>query len=484
MQTWCTASRDELLKELERQQREIERLQREQTRIEQERDRWRREGERLRQKIDRLEKELDAARRAGYRQAAPFSKGAPKTAPRVPGRRAGASYGRKAHRRVPVRINERYDAPVPSRCPDCGGPVRVTRHATQYQEDLPPVQPVVRAFDIAIGECTQCHRRVQGRHPLQTSDALGAAAAQLGPDAVTLAVTLNKQLGMPLGKIATLWRERYGLHVTAGGLVHAVRRAARQAEPTYAALCATVRGSPVVSPDETGWKVGGHLQWLWAYATPDTTVYAIQPGRGYEEAATMLGADFAGVLVRDGWAPYRRFTEAVHQTCLMHLLRRCRLLQRDHGEKRFAPRVEAILRQALAVRDRSRAGTMSPSGVAVARGHLQNQLNRLLDMPRLSQPAARLAAHLATEFPAVFTFLLDPSIEATNWRAEQALRPAVVTRKVCGGNRTWRGARTQQVLASILRTIQQRLLDSRITIGAMLRTRHPTALLQPPPTQE
>ncbi len=105
-------------------------------------------------------------------------------------------------------------------------------------------------------------------------------------------------------------------------------------------------------------------------------------------------------------------------------------------------------------------------------------------MPRLSQPAARFAAHLATEFPAVFTFLLDPSIEATNWRAEQALRPAVVTRKVCGGNRTWRGARTQQVLASILRTIQQRLLDSRITIGAMLRTRKPTALLQPPPTQE
>jgi hypothetical protein len=73
---------------------------------------------------------------------------------------------------------------------------------------------------------------------------------------------------------------------------------------------------------------------------------------------------------------------------------------------------------------------------------------------------------------------------AFNWRAEQALRPAVVTRKVCGGNRTWRGARTQQVLASILRTIQQRLLDSRITIGAMLRTRKPTALLQPPPTQE
>lgn len=54
----------------------------------------------------------------------------------------------------------------------------------------------------------------------------------------------------------------------------------------------------------------------WAAATPDTTIYAIQPGREFVEPATLLGADFAGVLVRDGWAPYRQFTRAIHQTCL------------------------------------------------------------------------------------------------------------------------------------------------------------------------
>lgn len=249
-------------------------------------------------------------------QAAPFSRGLPKRSPRRPGRKAGASYGRKAHRAPPARVDQTYDAPLPVCCPDCGGRVSLERHATQYQEDLPVVRPIVRAFQIAIGCCEACGRRLQGRHPLQTSDAIGAAAAQLGPEAVTLAVVLNKQLGLPLGKIATLLRECFGLTITCGGLVHAVRRAARQAEPTYAALCETIRGSPVVSPDETGWKVDARLQWLWGLATPDTTVYAIQPGRGFEEAAAVLGADFDGVLVRDGWAPYRRFTEAVHQTCL------------------------------------------------------------------------------------------------------------------------------------------------------------------------
>jgi hypothetical protein len=54
---------------------------------------------------------------------------------------------------------------------------------------------------------------------------------------------------------------------------------------------------------------------MWVFSTPKVTVYAIQPGRGFEQAAR-IGADFAGFLVRDGWAVYRRFVHALHQSCL------------------------------------------------------------------------------------------------------------------------------------------------------------------------
>jgi transposase len=382
-----------------------------------------------------------------------------------------------------LHVDETLEAPLPPACPACGGAVALTRYALQYQEDLPVVRPQVRAFHIAIGHCADCGHRVQGRHPLQTSDALGAAAAQLGPTAITLAVVLNKQLGRPLGKIATLFRERFGVTITTGGLVHAMRRAAHRAEPTYAALAETIRGSPIVTADETGWKVAPRLQWLWAYTTPDTTLYAIQPGRGFAEAATVLGADFAAVLVRDGWSPYRRCAHAIHQTCLAHLLRRCRTLIRDHHEHRFAPQVQRVLQHALGVRDRFHQGAISAHGVAVARGHLLNQLNALIDRPGPQRIAQKFAAHLAVEFPAVFSFLLDPTvIDATNWRAEHALRPAVVTRKVCGGNRSSRGAHTQEVLASILRTIQQRQLDAAPIFAQLLRTPHAFTALAPPPT--
>ena len=195
---------------------------------------------------------------------------------------------------------------------------------------------------------------------------------------------------MPLEKIATLLQDRFGLTVTPGGLAQVLHRAARVAAPTYAALCVQIRGSPVVSPDETGWRVGAVLHWLWAFATPETTVYAIRPGRSFDDAVTILGADFAGVLVRDGWAPYRRFTGALHQSCLAHLFRRCRTLRADHPRSPWAARGQAVLTDALALRG-ARTQQVLASVVRTARQRhvdLDDLFTSLLRAPRSMVPAA------------------------------------------------------------------------------------------------
>ena len=229
----------------------------------------------------------------------------------------------------------------------------MTGVASQYQEELPAVRPVVRRFDIEVGHCSRCQRRVQGRHALQTSDALGAAGAQLGPGVVALVVELHTEMGVPLAKVAHVLRTTFGLQVTPGGLAHLLHRTARDAAPTYTALCEQVRNSPVVTPDETGWRVAAISHWLWAFVTPETTVYAICPGRGFDDATTVLGADFAGVLVRDGWVSYRCYRAALHQSCLNHLLRRCKELQEDHPDSLWAGQVQAVLQTGLAGLSRS-----------------------------------------------------------------------------------------------------------------------------------
>ena len=156
---------------------------------------------------------------------------------------------------------------------------------------------------------------------------------------------------------------------------------------------------------------------------------------------------------------------------------------RDHPRAPFAARVTITLQQALGIRDRRVAGVISPHGAAVARGHVLTHLFTALDHVGSVPDMQRFAAHLSTELPALFSFLFDPAVDATNWRAEHALRPAVVNRKVCGGNRSARGAHTQQVLTSVLRTAQQRQLDASEVLVELLRAPQPTVsqTLAPPP---
>ena len=87
-----------------------------------------------------------------------------------------------------------------------------------------------------------------------------------------------------------------------------------------------------------------------------------------------------------------------------------------------------------------------------------------------------VAEHLSREFDFLFTCLRCPGLDATNYRGEEALRPAVVTRKVWGGNRTENGAHTQEVLTSILRTSHQQQMDPALHLAALLCSPRPYVL--------
>ncbi len=437
----------------------------------------RREAElqRAKRRVTELEAELERVRRAGKRQAAPFSKGPSKDQPRRPGRRSGGAYGTKAYRPTPRHVDREVDVPLPDACPDCGGVVQELRVAEQYQEELPPVRVEVTRFRVHIGRCQDWGKRLQPRHGEQTSSALGAAGVQLGPRALALGALITKVTGASLGKAAALLGHLGGLHVTAGGLSQAQARLAHHASPAYDALVEAVRHSPVVSADETGWKVGGRLHWLWVFATPRATVYRIRPGRGFADAASVLGQEFSGVLERDGWAPYRRFTHAQHQTCTAHLLRRCHelLLTAQGRARQFPLAAQRLLQQGLALRTARDQRQLTSGELAGALQDLERRTDRLLGMQLRHQGNRRLRNHLRRERSALFTYLARPDVQATTWRAEQAIRPIVVTRKVWGGNRTPTGAHTQQVLASIFRTCHQQGTDALAYLADLLRIRSP-----------
>jgi transposase len=292
------------------------------------------------QRVAPLEQLLEKATRAQKRQAAPFAKGTPKADPKTPGRKAGDAYGPKAHRPLPEQEpDEIIDVPLPHECPDCGGLTEEDHIEQQFQVEIPR-RPLVRRFDTHVGRCRRCGRRLRPRHPLQTSQATGAAASQLGSD---------------LQALIALMKDKYGL--------------------SYGDI------------------------------------------RGLLERAT-------------------------------------------RGALRFPRKVQDFLREALALRDRRDDGTIGAHGLAVVRGRLEKRLDRLLD-GRLSHPGNRtFQKHLVGHREEILTFLYEPDIEATNWPAEQAVRPLGVNRKVFGGNRTAAGGHAQEVLGSVFATLAQRALDT------------------------
>ena len=248
---------------------------------------------------------------------------------------------------------------------------------------------------------------------------------------------------------------RQGVRTTAGALCQAAQPTSAALVPVQAEIVARLDASAMVVSDETGWHVGGNSAWLWAATTPGVTVCWVADGRGYDEACEVLDPGRSGVVVRDGWGPYRRYEQATHQSRLAHLLRRSDELIRDlPEEERETPRaVREILTDALSAR------ALGPRRRKAAAEALLERIDAVVSAEHAHDENRKLAKHLGKEKEALLTFLEEDGVDATSWRGEQAIRPGVVNRKVWGGNRTWNGAVTQGRVMSVIRTASQQGVD-------------------------
>lgn len=433
-----------------------------------------REKAALEKRVARLEAELQAlkelletTRRKGKRQATPFSKGAPTTTPKKSGQKPGHP---AAHRPVPDKVDQTEEAVLPNVCPDCGGPIKEDEVQAQYQVDIPrPIPVTVTQFNIHVGHCTACGVRLQGRHPAQTSDATGAAAVQIGPNALGLAAELKHEIGVPYGKTAKILSTATDLTVERSTLARASQRLAQKCQPTYAQLIVRLRQNEVVHVDETGWKIGGHSAWLWVFTNDDLSLYVIDPSRAHEVVEEILGRDYAGILVSDCFTAYDPL-KCRQGKCVGHLLRHCKELQELKSGRavKFSQTLAELLRKAIALKNRR--PQMSAQGYLIACGRLEAALDRLLAQPERDEDNARFVRTLLKQRARLFTFLYHDAVDPTNNAAERELRPAVVVRKTGGCNRTDAGADAHAILASVLRTCLKQGYDPVAVLKQLLHS--------------
>jgi len=415
-----------------------------------------------------LRAEIDQLKRGGKRQASPFSKGTRVAEPKPPGRKPDSGTFRsreapppEATTAPPVDVKVTLAA-----CPACGGPLAEERLDVASQTEIPErPRPQVTQYRVWVCRCTVCGHRVRGHHPDLAPDPGGATAHRLGPRVMAAAHVLHDGVGIPVRKVPAVLAALTGVRLTQGALTQdALRRAAGAVGTAYEQLRAAVPKAPAVHTDDTGWRVGGTPAHLMAFETAAATVYQIRPRHRHQEVPEVIPADDAGVMVTDRGRSYeaQAFDRVDQQKCLAHILRSIsQVVETKTGRARdFGEQLKALLPEALALWHAHHDGGVTE--VKVEAEALQAELTYSLRDRRLQDPDnQRRRNELGWHHDRghLRRFLADPWIAPTNNRAERALRPAVIARKVSHCSKNDQGAHAFAAFTSVVRTLAKHSAD-------------------------
>lgn len=414
--------------------------------------------QKLQKQLERLQAEVEELRRAGKRQAAPFARRKLVEKPRRPGRKAGQGQFTRRQKPTVEQVTETKVAPLHG-CPECGGELSAICEHEQFVADIPVVEPIIIRYVTFSGYCPDCHKRVRSQHPEQTSQAVGAAGVLVGPRAKALAADLKHRLGASYGKVSEALNDAFGLQVSRSGWCQADQRLAETARPVYQDLMSVVRRCSVVHADETGWRIGTLSAWLWVFTNQEVSVYAIRDNRSSDVVIEILGREFKGVLVSDCFMAYdeKRLADWLKQKCAGHLLRELNEMEESKAgrEVRFAQQLTEILQAALALK--AEKANLETNTFSQRAQVLESCLDALIAPRRKMKDTdnIRFAKRLRKHRQHLLRFLYVDELDATNNQAERMLRPAVITRKTNGCNRTPNGADAHAILSSVLVTCRQ-----------------------------
>ena len=422
------------------------------------------ENARLRQELGVLREQVaDALQRLAELEAKkmpppPFVKAnvAPRSEPRPPRRKRAPEQNQARRREVPSVVVEH----ALTTCPDCGsrlGGVHVGR--TRQVVDLPPPPAVVvTEHQVQRGWCSACARWHEA--PLDLGgQTLGQG--RLGVGLAGVVAHLRTTLRLPLRSIQRYLADLHGLRVSVGALVDLLHRVAARGTPTLERIQAAARQRAVVQADETGWREDGHNGYVWALSTPEgERVLEFHRSRAGAVANTLLGDDFAGVLVSDFYGGYNDTPGGRHQRCWVHLLRDVRALAEAHanGLRLVDLEVRAWTGAVRTLWQQVRAARRHPPPTAAQRDQLAHDLEDEVAalgaqfVTARGHPCRALAWRLWHFQHELLTCVCQPAVPPDNNAAERALRPLVVMRKISGGTRSPRGSTTRLALASLAAT--------------------------------
>ena len=373
--------------------------------------------------------------------------------------RGGGKVGHQGHGRGSI-CEEDADKvekiPIGDICPDCGSTLEQKGTKDRTVIDCQPVKMKKIVYHLQRKHCPKCKKLISARAP-------GVFAKCLYSNQLLAYVAVQHYIyGNTLGQI----EKQTGIGYSS--LVDAMHQLSKRLKDVPNALITAYRASEVKHADETGWRTDGNNGYAWLFCTPKISIFRVRKTRSASVPKEVFGEKpVPGVLVVDRYNGYNKLPVEI-QYCYAHLLRTVKDLEKDFPEnaeiKSFAEALAPQLANAISLRTLDITDKQFKRQATKIKNKIINITNRQAKHPAIQ----KIQDIFREKADRLYHWADDRNIPADNNLAERELRPLVIARKISFGSQSDAGAKTREIIMTVLHTLKKRVPDVTIAFKSAL----------------
>ncbi len=373
--------------------------------------------------------------------------------------RGGGKVGHQGHGRTSIcreDADKVENIRIDDTCPDCGSILEDKGSRARTVIDCQPVEMKKVVYYLERKRCPKCEKLISARPP-------GVFAKCLYSNHLLTYVAVQHYIyGNTLGQI----EKQTGIGYSS--LVDAMHQLSKRLKDVPNALIQAYRDSPVKHADETGWRTDGNNGYAWLFCTPKISIFRVRRTRSASVPGEVFGEKpVQGVLVVDRYNGYNKLPVEI-QYCYAHLLRTVKDLEKDFPEnaeiKSFVEALAPQLANAISLRMLDITDKQFKRQAAKIKDEIININNRQARHPAIQ----KIQDIFREKADRLYHWADDRNVPADNNLAERELRPLVIARKISFGSQSDAGARTREILMTVLHTLKKKTPDVTIAFKSAL----------------
>ena len=347
---------------------------------------------------------------------------------------------------------------IEERCDHCNHKLsKPFKVESKIIEEIPEPKPIeITEYRIGHYKYNKCGKITIAKSNLPNG--------RFGNNVIAQSTLMKYDNRLPYRRVADTLERQYGLTITPTSVLDLTRRASDVLKTDYKDIIRKIKRAKIIYVDETSVDVGGRKFWIWIFVTNKYTFVAIRKSRSKKVLEEILGKNFRGVIVCDGWKSYSEYTTKI-QRCWAHLLREAKHLAGKYSSGlNLCEGIKKIYAKVKAVTFKERYENRKK-----VYDKLIAELKQWVEYANCYKELRKFAVKITNGLEYFFTRVLNPRIEATNNTAERALREHVVIRKIIGTLRNEKGTGIYETIMTMFATWKQQGLNLFTELKARLR---------------